>query len=246
MWENYITTCLLIMIQTILHHESVNKFMVPQTCMSECGVNISTKTTTTTQMTSTTNEHEPHNNNNTLIKIGVGSKNPAKVSAVKTAFESMGFDQVDVTSMEVPSGVSDQPFSDEETVQGALNRARGVMQKATEMGEDLDYAIGLEGGVHETNLGLFLCNWGAIVNKSGQQGVGAGHRVLLPEAIAGELRTGRELGSVIDEWASGSNIRNKEGALGVLTRNHITRSSMFRDVVFCAFAAFFHPNDYKN
>lgn len=165
-----------------------------------------------------------------MLRVALGSKNPAKLRAVQSAFERMGI-AVEVTGIDTPSKVSDQPFSDEETIQGALNRAKGACGS-------FDYGIGLEGGVAETPYGLFLCNWGAIVNQEGQAGIGGGVRVQLPEEIAEQVRSGQELGSVIDDWACGQDIKKKEGTIGILTQNHITRSKMFEDVVICAFSRF--------
>src|SRR5690606_24422552 len=105
--------------------------------------------------------------------------------------------------------------------------------------------IGLEGGVVETPFGLCVCNWGAVVSREGVIGIGGGHRVLLPHAIAQELHKGVELGSVIDTWAGGHEIKKKEGTIGILTDNHITRVSMFRDVVICAFSRFLNPAFYE-
>jgi len=85
-----------------------------------------------------------------MLRVAVGSKNPAKIKAVHAAFERMQM-EVEVVGIDVPSGVAAQPFSDEETITGAVNRAKAVIG-------DFDYGIGLEGGVAESSFGLFLCN----------------------------------------------------------------------------------------
>lgn len=48
-----------------------------------------------------------------ILKIAVGSKNPAKVSAVLGVYED-----AEIISLQVESGVPEQPFSDEETMEG--------------------------------------------------------------------------------------------------------------------------------
>ncbi len=62
-----------------------------------------------------------------MKKIIVASKNPVKINATKVAFEKV-FPQetFEVIGMQVPSFVSDQPMSDEETLEGAINRAENV------------------------------------------------------------------------------------------------------------------------
>ncbi|MFL6559416.1 MAG: DUF84 family protein, partial [Bacillus sp. (in: firmicutes)] len=55
----------------------------------------------------------------TRMKIIIGSKNPAKITAVKNSFSH----EDEFVSLDIPSGVSEQPFSDEEKIRGAINRA---------------------------------------------------------------------------------------------------------------------------
>jgi inosine/xanthosine triphosphatase len=177
-----------------------------------------------------------------MVNIAIGSNNPAKIKAVETAFEMMGY-SVTALGMEVPSGVSSQPLSDEETIKGAINRAKTVLTTVSSPAA-YDYAVGLEGGVVETPFGMFLCNWGAVINKEGMVGIGGGLRIELPSVVAEQIRHGKELGDVMDEWIGGRNIKKKEGAIGILTANHITRQMMFRDVVITAFSRFLHPAYY--
>ncbi|MGM9924278.1 MAG: DUF84 family protein [Bacillus sp. (in: firmicutes)] len=155
--------------------------------------------------------------------IAVGSKNPAKVEAVRAVFQA---DSSQVIAVDVPSGVSAQPFSDEETIKGAINRAKASMAEA-----NAHIGIGLEGGVAETPFGLFLCNWGALVAKDGKPILAGGARIALPEEIAVRLKRGEELGPVMDEYTNRQNIRKKEGAIGVFTNEAITRKGMFEHIM---------------
>lgn len=179
-----------------------------------------------------------------MMRVAVGSANRVKVKAVESALEQMGI-QAEVVGFDVESGVSNQPFSDEETIQGAVNRARAALKQEAGHISEFDFGIGLEGGVVDTPHGMFVCNWGAVVDRDGTVGIGGGHRVLLPEPIAEQLRKGEELGKVIDPFVGKHDIRSKEGTIGILTANHITRQSMFRDVVICAYARFMNPQLYK-
>lgn len=157
------------------------------------------------------------------MKVIIGSKNPAKISAVKRLFTS---ENTEFISLDISSGVSDQPFSDEETIQGAINRALGALK----MGEG-DIGIGLEGGVQETSHGLMLCNWGALVSKDSDPVIAGGARVLLPDEIADKLRAGEELGPVMDEYAKKQNVRKTEGAIGIFTNGRINRADMFTHIM---------------
>ena len=154
------------------------------------------------------------------MKIAVGSLNPAKVNAVRDIFSSY-----EVLSMKAVSGVPEQPFSDEETIKGAISRAADCLEKS-----DADLAIGLEGGVSESSYGLFVCNWGALVTRDGEQFLAGGARILLPEEVADQLRNGHELGPVMDAFTRKKDIRKKEGAIGVFTNEHVTRAGMFKHI----------------
>ena len=58
------------------------------------------------------------------MKVVVGSKNKTKVGAVEKVWKG-----ATITSLSVPSGVANQPFSDEETMQGAINRAKQALEE---------------------------------------------------------------------------------------------------------------------
>lgn len=158
------------------------------------------------------------------MKIAVGTTNQAKLQAIQNVF----FVSDSIIECKVPSNVSEQPFSDDETITGAINRAKGAL---LQVGGDI--GIGLEGGVTETPMGLMLCNWGAIVQAdlSAEPIVAGGARILLPEEIGEKLRAGAELGPVMDEFCQRENIRSHEGAIGIFTNGHVNRIEMFTHVV---------------
>ncbi|MBM7572828.1 DUF84 family protein [Aquibacillus albus] len=155
------------------------------------------------------------------MKIFIGSKNPTKIQAVANVFPKYQIEDADV-----PSNVSSQPFSDKETLEGAINRAKACasMEKNT-------IGIGLEGGVAEMDMGLFLCNWGALVDGNGNLFVASGARILLPDEITEELKKGVELGQVMDDYTKKQNVRKKEGAIGIFTNELVKREEMFTHVI---------------
>ncbi|MFJ7729481.1 DUF84 family protein [Neobacillus sp. NPDC097160] len=156
------------------------------------------------------------------MKIIIGSKNPAKINAVKNSFVDQ---EAEFVTIDIPSGVNAQPFSDEETIEGAINRAIGALKQGNG-----DIGIGLEGGVHETSHGLLLCNWGALATTNMEPIIAGGARFLLPEEVAARLRAGDELGPVMDEYAKMENVRKHEGAIGIFTYGMINRVDMFTHV----------------
>lgn len=159
------------------------------------------------------------------MKIAIGTKNKAKVGAVEAIvaqyFADVQFEQVDVASE-----VSVQPFSNEETRQGAINRARNAF-----IATHADVSFGLEGGVEEINGVMYCCNWGALALKDGTIISSSGAQFALPETIAVELRSGKELGPVMDEYTNVTNIRHHAGAIGIFTNGLIDRKEMFEHIV---------------
>ncbi|UFT98142.1 DUF84 family protein [Radiobacillus kanasensis] len=154
-------------------------------------------------------------------KIFVGSKNPAKLLAVESVFT-----ESTILPLDVPSLVSAQPLSDKETLEGAINRAKACAAK-----EAGALGIGLEGGVMDFLDKLYICNWGALVDESGELYVAAGARFPLPQEFRQPLQDGKELGDIMDEYVNRKNIRKKEGAVGIFTDGQITRDQMFSHVI---------------
>jgi inosine/xanthosine triphosphatase len=75
------------------------------------------------------------------MKVVVGSKNPNKVNAVLNILKTSDcFPDLEIASDAMPSGVREQPLSLEETIEGAMNRAKGAFH-------DCDYSVGIESGL---------------------------------------------------------------------------------------------------
>ncbi len=86
----------------------------------------------------------------TTIRVAVGSTNPCKIEAVRKAFcQIFSSDEIsiEISSHSVPSGVADQPFGDEETRDGAMNRALAAYNAEARC----DFGVGLEGGLEKTS-----------------------------------------------------------------------------------------------
>ncbi|MGJ9457251.1 DUF84 family protein [Oceanobacillus sp. CF4.6] len=155
------------------------------------------------------------------MNIIIGSKNPTKIQAVTDIFPS-----AEVRSMDAKSGVCAQPFSDEETKQGAVNRAMRCMETKPNT-----FGVGLEGGVMYVDNQLYLCNWGALVTPDGKVFTASGARVVLPKEIEIGLKEGKELGDLMDGYAKRQEVRKREGAIGIFTNELVSRKEMFSHVV---------------
>ena len=101
-------------------------------------------------------------------KICIASQNPVKQRASLAAFQRVFPDQAfSVCGVEVESGVSDQPMSRRETLQGAISRAANARAAQP----DSDYWVGIEGGIEQTPLGMSCFAWVQVLGtgRAGRQ-----------------------------------------------------------------------------
>lgn len=169
--------------------------------------------------------------------VAVGSKNPVKIEAVLLAFRAVfPKENWEVFGADVFSGVSDQPMSDAESIQGARNRARHAIK-----GLDADYGVGLEGGLQKIGDHHFDCGWIVVVDKNGNEGIGSTIKIMTPPRIMELIHQGNELGTANDVVFNKTNSKQAEGHFGLMTRNVITRTYGYRDGTISALSRFVHP-----
>lgn len=164
------------------------------------------------------------------MRVAVGSGNPVKRDAAANALPA---DAV-VEAIAVDSGVSEQPWGEDETLRGARNRARNARDSG-----DYDLGIGLEGGVvrPESVDGLFLTMWAATTDGTRIE-FGGGPRLRLPDSVADRLVAGEELGPVMDDLLDTTGVKHDQGAAGVLTGGIIDRESALRHALAGAIGPF--------
>lgn len=169
-----------------------------------------------------------------MKQIIVASQNPVKLQAVKMGFEQIFADETfEVQGVVVSSGVNDQPFTHEETLQGAINRVAQAQQVAGEA----DYWVGVEGGVEDVNGELHAFAW-VIVRSASLQGKGCTGTFVLPPRVAELVHGGMELGDADDVVFERSNSKQANGAVGLLTGDVITRASLYAHAVVLALIPF--------
>lgn len=150
-----------------------------------------------------------------MYKIYVGTTNKVKLKAVEEVFT-----EYEVTSYDSNSLVGPQPRTDEETINGALNRALDIPYKGLRMG--------LEAGVQETEGILYLVNWGVLIDEDGNIFYAGGTRIPLPKVIKEKLETtSLELAVIMDEYYNTVDIKHNVGAIGFFTDNLVKRVDIF-------------------
>ncbi|MDD4467266.1 MAG: inosine/xanthosine triphosphatase [Candidatus Pacebacteria bacterium] len=173
------------------------------------------------------------------MKIVVGSKNPVKLNAVKNAVKRI-WPGSEILGVKTNSGVSNQPMTKKEAIKGALNRAKQSLENS-----NADMGVGLEGFVYQGDFGMFLSGWAVVVDRKGKIGIGGGGDVLLPEKVASEIRKGKELGFVMDKFIGEHNTKEKQGTVGILTNNLVSRTNSLKIATIFAFSRFINPDYYK-
>lgn len=176
-----------------------------------------------------------------LKKIVVGSKNPVKINAAKEAIcEMFAWLDVECIGINAPSRVPDQPMTTEETQQGAINRVKYCQQH-----HQADYYVAFEGGVDEFEYGPATFAFVAIADNN-QMSIGRSCNLPLPPMVYQALQRGEELGHVMDRLFDTDNIKQKGGAIGLLTKGLATRESVYRQATLLAMAPFVNLDLYQH
>ena len=164
--------------------------------------------------------------------VAVGSTNPVKIAAVRSVIARVAR-SARVDGVKVDSTVRDQPWGDDETIRGARSRAAAAREA---LGADL--GVGLEGGVVEDDDGLRTCAWAVVVGPDQREGKGGSLAMPLPPVVADLVRGGLELGHAMDKVAGTINVKQAEGAVGLLTAGLIDRQRAYEALVVYALAPF--------
>jgi len=174
------------------------------------------------------------------VQAVVGSTNPVKIAATAAMLRCVYGDGVDVEAVAVESGVSHQPWGNEETLRGALNRA----QAAQRMG-GVTLGVGFEGGLLEVQGQVFTCAWCAVVRDDGVVGTAGGENLLLPPSVAADVRAGAELGPAMDALMGLRNTKQGGGAIGALTGGRLDRRAAYEHLLMMALARMLTPSYYE-
>ncbi len=174
------------------------------------------------------------------MKICVASKNPAKLEAVRRGFALM-FPEANwpIDGVSVPSGVSEQPCSCDETYLGALNR----LEAAREARPEAQFWVGIEGGLEHKHDQWLAFAW--ILVRSGERlGKSRTGSFFLAPRIAELVESGMEMGHADDLVFGTQNSKQGLGATGILTGGAIDRAGFYAHAVALALIPFRNPDVY--
>ncbi|MDO8556376.1 MAG: inosine/xanthosine triphosphatase [Nanoarchaeota archaeon] len=165
------------------------------------------------------------------MHIVIASNNPNKIRAVQELLtEHSFFHPYSLTNVTVPSGVSNQPLSLEETVQGASNRARAAYKNC-------EYSFGIESGIFRITYGTTTkhINVTACIIYDGTEddlGLSSGFE-LEPEITTPMYTEGIELDEAVQRAGLTTNLHigYAQGLIGIISRGKTNRKDYTKPAV---------------
>jgi len=187
------------------------------------------------------------------LQIALGSKRAAKIEALQQAAARIAningaWQNAQIIARSVSTSAPAMPFTDEELMLGARERALATQKDLLEAGTSAQFYVGLEGGFHFVSLDgrqhTFLRGW-AFATDGVRESYGASPSIIVPESIVRQVIDGNtELGVVIDKIAGEQDVRSRQGAWGVLSSDLLTRAMSFELALVAAFAPFYNERLY--
>lgn len=177
------------------------------------------------------------------MRIGIGTKNPAKVDAVKETISDYNFfATAKVVAVDVDSGISEQPLTLEETVQGAVNRATNALQNC-------DFGIGLESGMFKvpmTKSGYTdICVCAIFDGERYHLGMSSAfeYPIKLTELV---LKEGINISEAAKRMQLTDHpyVGHAQGMIGILTRGRLDRKAYTKQTVITALIHLENPELY--
>ncbi|MGH9906541.1 MAG: DUF84 family protein [Pyrinomonadaceae bacterium] len=186
--------------------------------------------------------------------IALGSDRAAKIMAVRACVARIAeidsaWAKANVVARAVTTNAPVMPLTDWELMQGARERALAIRDLLRHQRLEAEIYVGLEGGFHSVSIEgewhTFLRGWAFATN--GRSGTfGSSPSISVPNLLAKKVIEGRrELGLVIDEVGGKRDIRSREGAWGVLSRDLMTRATCYEAALIAAFAPFYNAKLYE-
>ena len=128
------------------------------------------------------------------MKIALGSTSTDKINILKKALDGQ-VAYTEIIPTQVDSGIAEQPLSQEETMQGAINRAKNALALQTQA----SIAVGLETGLEDVggiyNLVCAAAFWDGQQLITGQSG-----RLPLPLSVSDQIKQGGQFGQLIQAY----------------------------------------------
>lgn len=177
------------------------------------------------------------------MKVIIGSTNPIKIESVKEAFREFSqFKNADVFSAKVDTGVHKQPKNIEQTIQGAMNRAKNAFNGC-------DLSLGLESGliqVPNTKSGFMDVTMCAIYDGKNFHLGGSSIFEYPKSMIDLVLEKDIDISEAAKEvgFSHDNDLGKREGMIGILTKGYLDRKGYSKQAVITALIHLLNPEHY--
>ena len=190
------------------------------------------------------------------MRIAIGSTREPKVGAVKEAWKVFGSrllddpeESVKFLSYDISATGPSMPLSVEDLMKGAEGRAETLMLQLKREKIEADFYVGLEGGFNIVNSfgsrrHVFLESWAFVSDARNGYFGHSGGIYIPPRVVESVVDRGIELGIVIDNFSSKTNVSSNQGTWGILTQNILSREHSFVIALISAFAPFYNREAY--
>ena len=165
--------------------------------------------------------------------VAVGSTNVVKIEAVKRAFKTAFGETPEIVFAEVESGVPSQPFNGDMFI-GARNRAKNALNKFS----SAKFGVGIEGGGLDVFGNFFVSTVVCIIRNDGVESFGMTGSFMVPKSVEMRIKSGEELGDVMDSIIGKRGTKKGIGAIGYYTKGLITRADYLEHGILMALVRF--------
>ncbi len=165
------------------------------------------------------------------MKIGIFTRNQGKVLGVRMAFKDVfGLDVKVIPIYRKSLSLPKQPTSLEESLAGAKKRAEYCYKVIG----DLDYSVGLEGGIHSISvedLNLYIgFHIAYILDIAGEAYIGVSSAYQVPNQYVDDILAD-EMASVLERLTGSRRSRENIGLVGYLSDKLVTRVDLAYEAV---------------
>ncbi|MFX0097321.1 MAG: inosine/xanthosine triphosphatase [Candidatus Hodarchaeota archaeon] len=166
------------------------------------------------------------------MQIAVGTLNPVKIAAVRDILNRI-YGKIALISLGVESGVPNQPIGLNQTLNGAINRAKEALKKT-----NADLGIGIEAGLVRipfTITGFFDYQFCAIIDRQQWITLGSGSGFEYPPiVIEGVVKKNLEIDEAMENITGIKDMGERQGAVGHLTHGILLRKELTEQSILMA------------
>ena len=172
------------------------------------------------------------------LRVHIGTRNQAKIQALQEELAEQNLAST-IISIDVDSGVKNQPRSLDESFSGAINRAKAAFQI------DSDFSIGIEDGCY--HLDGKMLNISCVCLWNGSDTVLASSSSFqLPTIVQSCMEENHlELSEALVKTglSTNPNIGSQGGAIGLITQGQLIRKDYTRQALLNLFSSWKLQND---